>query len=183
MEIWQDPRGVTLAGGPLGRRTGHQAGRALLAALYHAVVGLPMPQIWEAPGEKPRFRDGIWHFSITHTRRHAFCALAPFPVGLDAEEADRPVSPALAEKILSPGELARYHAAGARREDLLALWVLKESFGKLTGTGIWPVLRRTDFSPEDPRLTTRNGCLLALMTQRDAEDGLSLMGTGPGGRK
>ena len=85
-------------------RTGHAAGRELLAALYRRETGRDLPEILTSPRGKPYFSQGDWHFSISHTPRRAFAVLAREPVGLDAEELDRPLSPRLPEKILSPGE-------------------------------------------------------------------------------
>ena len=61
-----------LAGSALDGRSGHEAGRALLAQLYQAHAGGPLPEILTMPKGKPYFAQGPWHFSITHTSRHAF---------------------------------------------------------------------------------------------------------------
>ena len=114
-----------LAGCELLAQSGHDAGRALLARLYRTHVGTTMPEILTTSMGKPYFATGPWHFSITHTPRHAFCVLANSPVGIDAEEQDRPIRLSLAEKILSDAELARFHAADDPRQALLRLWVLK----------------------------------------------------------
>lgn len=164
--------GIWLEYMALGEWSGHEAGRRLLAALYEKAAGGPMPPIVERPGEKPRFLEGPWHFSVTHTKKHAFCALARFPVGIDAEEADRPVKEALAERILSPGELAQYRQAPDPRRALLTFWVLKEAAGKLSGRGLRGDLRATNFSLEDPRVTERAGCLLAVLS--DQEEGYAV---------
>lgn len=156
---------VLIAGRPLEGRTGHEAGRALLAELYAQITGQPLPEIRVTDRGKPYFPDSPLHFSITHTPAHAFCALAEHPVGIDAEEMDRAINPRLAEKILSPGELARYEAAADKRAALLRLWVLKEALAKLTGRGWGNYLRETDFDPQDPRIRVLAGCYVAVLTQ------------------
>lgn len=144
-------------------REGHQAALDLLDRLYRQLSGSPMPPIVREAGGKPRFETGPWHFSITHTRGHVFVALGKKPLGLDAEELSRRVSPGLAEKVLSPGEFAQYEKAPDKNRALLTFWVLKEAEAKRTGRGIRGYPNQTQFSLDDPRVFTREGCVLALM--------------------
>ena len=51
--------------------TPHEAGRALLAQLWAAHIGGSLPPMAIAERGKPYFVDSPWHFSITHTPRHA----------------------------------------------------------------------------------------------------------------
>ena len=48
-------------------RTGHEAGRALLRALWEENMVGPIPEIAIADRGKPYFVDSPWHFSISHT--------------------------------------------------------------------------------------------------------------------
>lgn len=148
----------TLAG-----RTGHEAGRALLAVLYREETGHELPPIAVKAGGKPYFPGSDWHFSISHTPRHAFCALSRREIGIDAEELDRNVNLALAEKILSPGERVQFDAAPDKRRALLTFWVLKEARVKRTGDGLRGYPNGTDFSLNDPRVTEMDGCLVAVI--------------------
>ena len=77
---------MKIASCALDGRTGHEAGRALLAALYREETGLDLPPVAIAAGGKPYFPGSDWHFSISHTPRHAFCALSRREIGIDAEE-------------------------------------------------------------------------------------------------
>lgn len=149
-------------------RTGHEAGRQLLAQLYREETGLDLPPIAVTDRGKPYFPDSSWHFSITHTEAHAFCALSPNPVGIDAEELGRNIRLKLADKILSPGERLQYDAAADKRRALLTFWVLKEAAVKYTGEGLGGFPRDTNFSLDDPRVTEREGCLLAVI-ERNGE--------------
>ena len=142
---------------------GHTQGRRLLAALYEKTVGQKMPEIAVTDRGKPYFTEEKYHFSISHTKRHVFCALADHPIGLDAEEQDRAIDLGLAEKILSPAEKARFAGAPDKRAALLKLWVLKEAAAKLAGTGLRGYPNHTDFSPEDPRVTELHGCFVAML--------------------
>ena len=146
-------------------RSGHEAGRTLLAELYRQETGESLPEIQVTDRGKPYFPDSPWHFSISHTPVHAFCALSREPIGIDAEELDRIINPRLAEKILSPPEFARYEASADKNRTLLTFWVLKEAAAKLTGEGLQGYPNHTDFSPEDPRVTEIDGCLVAVLTK------------------
>lgn len=147
----------------LNGRSGHEAGRALLAQLYRAETGEDLPPVLKSERGKPYFTGSPWHFSITHTRYHAFCVLSERPVGIDAEEIDREINPKLADKILSPAEKIRFDAAADKRTALLTLWVLKEAAAKCTGEGLRGYPNHTDFSLDDPRVTKIDGCLVAVI--------------------
>ncbi len=152
-----------LSSAKLDGRSGHEVGRMLLSQLYDAHVSEPMPQILTESSGKPYFADSGWHFSISHTKRHAFCVLADVPVGLDAEEADRNIDLSIAPKILSEGELAQFRAAADPRLALLSFWVLKEARGKLTGEGVKWHPTHTDFTLPDSRIQEIDGCLVAIV--------------------
>ena len=143
-------------------RGGHEAGRQLLARLYRAETGADCPAILTTPRGKPYFEDSPLHFSITHTKNHAFCVLSPHPVGIDAEEKDRKINLRLAKKILSDSERVRFDGAADQCDALLRLWVLKEAAGKLTGDGINGYPNHTDFDPCDPRIQEIDGCYVAV---------------------
>ena len=93
--------------------SGHEAGRKLLEALYREETGEALPNILLSVRGKPFFENSPYHFSISHTDRHAFCALSRRPVGIDAEELDRAVRFSLVSRILSPASL--FGAVGAER--------------------------------------------------------------------
>ena len=148
----------------LSGQTGHQAGRALLEALYREETGAPLPTIEIGEWGKPFFADSNWHFSISHTQKHAFCVLSADNIAIDAEELDRRINPALAEKILSPMEKAQFDAAADKNKALLTFWVLKEAAAKLSGRGLRGYPKDTAFSLDDPRVREMDGCLVAIMT-------------------
>ena len=96
---------MRIASCELSGRTGHEAGRQLLAALYREATGESLPEIRVTDRGKPYFVDSPWHFSISHTKRRGFCVLSEVPVGLDAEEMDRRIDLRLAEEVtLKAGE-------------------------------------------------------------------------------
>ena len=139
----------------LSGRSGHEAGRELLAQAYREATGYDLPPIALTERGKPYFPDSPWHFSISHTKA----------IGIDGEETDRKINLALAGKILSPAEKVRYNAATDKRRALLTFWVLKEAAAKCSGEGLRGYPSHTDFSPDDPRVTEIDGCLVAIIEE------------------
>ena len=154
----------------LNGRTGHEAGRALLARLYREHFGGEMPEILIAERGKPYFATGNVHFSISHTKDYVFCVLADREVGIDAEELSRTAKLALAEKILSAGELAQFEAAEDQNRALLTFWVLKEAAAKRSGEGLRGYPNQTDFDLNDPRVQIIDGCLVAVIFEDNLSD-------------
>jgi 4'-phosphopantetheinyl transferase len=144
-------------------RDGHAVGRELLKKL----CGGNLPEIAVTEQGKPYFVDEKLHFSISHTKHHAFCCLSETMVGLDAEEIDRQVSPALADKILSTAEREKYTASADPSAAILRLWVLKEAYAKLLGKGLGNYLYETDFDPADPRVMIIDGCYVAILEEKE----------------
>ena len=147
-------------------RTGHEAGRALLAELYRRETGRNLPPIVTNPRGKPFFAESPWHFSISHTQKHAFCVLDRENIAVDGEELDRRVDLRLSERILSPGERAQFAAAADQQRALLTFWVLKEAAAKLSGEGLRGFPNHTDFSLKDPRVREIDGCIVAILQER-----------------
>ncbi len=154
---------IALRSLPIAPGEGHRAGRALLEEMVVAYTGKPMPPIAVTDRGKPYFPGSGLHFSISHTRSHVFCALSDRPIGIDAEEEGRNISLPLAQKILSAPELAQFNMAADKRLALLKFWVLKEAVAKCDGTGLRGYPNHTNFSLDDPRVTTAYGCLLAVI--------------------
>ena len=149
----------------LAGETGHEAGRRLLGELYRRETGEALPQIRVTDRGKPYFPDSPWHFSISHTPKHAFCVLSRRNVAIDAEELDRKINLKLADKILSPSEKQQFDRAENPEKALLTFWVLKEAAAKLSGEGLRGYPNHTDFSLEDPRVMEQSGCIIAVMEE------------------
>ena len=158
---------LKIAGVELKSGNGHEEAYGLLERLWQETTDKPFPQILRTERGKPYFENANIHFSITHTKNHAFCVLSDVPVGMDGEEIDREVNPALAEKILSPMEYAQYENAKDKNKALLTFWVLKEAAAKCTGEGLRGYPNQTNFSLEDPRVREMNGCLVAVIKEND----------------
>lgn len=157
---------LKLAGAKIQTGDGHREAYALLRTLWEKETQRPFPEIAHTERGKPYFVGEEIYFSITHTKHHAFCVLSDAPVGIDAEEADRKIKPALAEKILSPGEYRQYLAAEDRNRALLTFWVLKEAAAKCTGEGLRVYPNKTAFSLSDDRVREMDGCLVAVIKER-----------------
>ena len=154
---------------PLNGLDSRVAGKLLLARMYEELTGREMPPIEKAPRGKPYFPGSDLHFSITHTKTTVFCAIADREIGIDAEDLNRKVSPALAEKILSPHEYAQYKTVPEedRNEALLRFWVLKEAEAKCSGLGLRGYPDHTEFDLEDPRVQKLAGCMVAVILAQD----------------
>ena len=150
----------------LNGRSGHEVGRELLARLYYQATGENLPAIAVTEKGKPFFPDNPWHFSVSHTKNFAFCALSRRNIGLDAEEKGRTVSAAMVEKFTSDAEKSRL--GDDPQDAFLRLWVLKEADAKLTGRGMGNWLKNTDFNPFDQRIQEINGCYVAVLEDTDA---------------
>lgn len=144
--------------------TGHDAGRALLRRMYQEYIGQEMPEILVTDRGKPYFAEGPY-FSISHTKRHVFCALSDKPIGIDAEEKDREINLGLAEKILSPVEQAQYESANDKQEALLKFWVLKEAAAKCSGEGLRGFPNQTAFSLDNAPIQELDGCFVAVIEE------------------
>ena len=149
----------------LNGQKGHDAGRQLLARLYREETGESLPPISVTERGKPYFETSSLYFSVSHTKKYAFCVLSDRNVGIDAEEKDRHIDLRLAQKILSPMEKQQFDTAEDQRLALLRFWVLKEAAAKATGEGLRGYPNKTNFSLNDPRVTEMDGCLVAVITE------------------
>ena len=85
------------------------------------------------------------HLSITHTQGLIGCAIAPCPVGLDAEKM-RGRDAYVARKILGEEEFLQYEVSTDKDQTLLRYFTLKEAYGKALGKGLSYDFKRTNFS-------------------------------------
>ena len=110
---------------PRGNLNGSEAAYALLGHTVGLEYGIALPEILKTPAGKPFFPAfPEIHFSVSHTKTHVLCAVSDRPVGVDVETA-RPVRPGVPDRVCTPEELEVF--------DFFELWVLKESYIKLTG--------------------------------------------------
>lgn len=117
--------------------------------------GEPLPLLAQKPGGKPYFPDRAFEFSLSHAGGRVLCALSDRPVGCDLERFRTPPA-AFAGRWFSPEEQDWLALAPSPREAcerFFLLWTLKESYGKMTGEGIFSTARHfsvklpPDFAP------------------------------------
>ena len=122
----QSAAGKSLAMEALSQITGHSVSHLLDAgiSLSHRENGQP-------------YFDGSQFFvSITHTKTTAAAAVAPFPIGIDLENADRKSLKA-AKKIFSEKQFQWFLDHDTENSSLFSqLWTLHEAYAKWTGLGL-----------------------------------------------
>ena len=111
----------------------------------------PMPPVRYTDGGKPYFAANPLFFSLSHTRTLALCAISDTPVGADCETI-RPIAPRVAERVLSPTELAQYRTAADPTQAFFAFWTLKEAWAKYTGNGLGGFPNYTNFTLSPPAM-------------------------------
>ena len=139
LEIFARPRGTDPPG---------TAVRALLADAVDFCAGIPLPAMAKTDQGKPYFPDRPdLFFSLSHSGSLVLCAVGSQPCGADVQE-PRSLSEKVIRRCFAPDELAC--------SDPIALWCLKESFIKLTGSMDRP-LRDMVFLPSGDVFTGPDG--------------------------
>lgn len=149
---YADIRGIDEADAlypPSSKRKGSALGVSLLAAAYADYVGSPPSKLLALLTGRPSEPPSL-HYSVSHSKTHVLCALSKTPVGVDTE-VHRPFRQAYIERLCTPAELASL--------PFFDIWVLRESFFKLTGTGDLRTLRfyrrNGKIIPPDPSVHAR----------------------------
>lgn len=102
------------------------------------------------------------YFSITHSDKWVFLAVADGEIGIDAQ-APRKVCPRLAARSTSPEELA--WVKENTEPHFTRLWTMKEAYLKYTGTGLTVPIREVVISvPPADGYDEQNDCYWALLT-------------------
>ena len=100
-------------------------------------LSLPLPCEYQTDQNDKPYISGQKHFNISHSGDFVVCAVCDDEVGVDVEKIER-MSPRLMHRFLSDVEIC---ALNALNEDdipcyLCEKWVRKESYLKLTGSGL-----------------------------------------------
>lgn len=110
---------------PRGQLDGSFAVYSLLGYAMAQTYKKHLPFIAKSETGKPFFPDfPDIHFSLSHGKTHVLCCLSDNPAGVDIETV-RPIPAPLPSRVCTPAELGQF--------EFFELWVLKESFIKLTG--------------------------------------------------
>jgi len=126
-------------------RDAYIAAHALLRVMLSRATGIE-PADWrfqtgenDKPALDPDQASCGLHFSLSHTRGLAACAIGePYPLGIDAEAWATQTPIEIAERYFSAAEarLVAEKAEAERRATFYRLWTLKEAYLKATGQGL-----------------------------------------------
>ena len=115
---------------PIRRR--YWQSRAALRQLVARCIGCAAEEVplHSPPGGPPRLEAGSGHVSLSHSGPMLLLAWSPRPVGVDLEQAARPLAAAaIASRYFPPQEWAQLQglAPDPLRQAVLRSWVLKEA--------------------------------------------------------
>lgn len=113
-------------------------GRELLHYAAEKELSLDADNLIIAKGKhgKPYFRDlPSLHFNISHSGNYVAVILADTAVGVDVQ-VYRPIKERIIEKICNDSEKDLIGRENSSERVFIALWSLKESYVKATGTGM-----------------------------------------------
>ncbi len=86
-------------------------------------------------------------FNISHSKNIVICAADSNPVGIDIE-AKRKYKPSVAKRFCTAEEIAEIEKSEKPDEEFTKLWVKKEAYAKLTGTGLAGKILKTDLKAD-----------------------------------
>ena len=122
----------------------HEEGRRLSLAVYILLAeglkkeyGITETPVFDyTPEGKPFIASHPdIHFSLSHSKNVALCAISDQPIGADVETY-RNISPSLVNYTMNESEQELINASSNRTMQFLHFWTRKEALLKLTGEGI-----------------------------------------------
>ena len=96
---------------------------ALLAFVLDQHFSLSSQEVVYTDAGRPYLPGFPVHFSLSHSKTHALCAVSDRPVGCDIET----------QRLVSAHTIRRVLADTEQEADFFAYWTLKESYFKLRG--------------------------------------------------
>lgn len=188
----------------------HEHGRKLLSHALKNEYNIAFTEEMLMYGEhgKPMLKSGFPHFNISHCQGMVVCALADCPVGTDIERHRRVTEPLMKKactkeeifyikKGAGPEELTFWEGGAPEKTEsqpranslskpqilnFLKIWTLKESFMKMSGTGITKDLKEVAFDLEEDgeircnqggfynQRILRDGYILSLCTEKPVQN-------------
>ncbi len=114
----------------------------LIRKLAKNVLGMSENEVVLCAEEsgKPFIKGTDCHISISHSKNAVVCALSAHPIGVDIEKIATP--PRRVVERLCPDT--------DNLEDFYRFWTAAESFGKLTGQGVWQGVKDVSFQNGTP---------------------------------
>lgn len=103
------------------------------------------------------------HFNISHCPRGCICAVSDQPIGVDIQDI-RPFSQDIVKQCCSKEELFMLNQSPDPAACFAQMWTMKESYLKMTGTGISVCLNTIDTSVKHSAIHTTytNNCYIAV---------------------
>lgn len=123
------------------------------ALVSYALIGLllktPQAEFGKGSHGKPYLKAfPNASVSLSHTKGAAMVGISTQPIGVDIENTNRTVSDAVFSRMCTKEEKARY--TRIPKSERIALWTLKESYLKLSGSGLTKPLSSVSFSSLHP---------------------------------
>lgn len=97
--------------------------------------GIMERTLWYNPCQKPFLSDSPWEIGLSHSGDYAAALLSDQPGGVDIEK-KRPVDERVIRRFFHPEEAEYIHSSENKDLAFTEIWTKKESFLKMTGTGI-----------------------------------------------
>lgn len=107
------------------------------------------------------------HFNISHCDYGCICAIADSPIGIDMQDI-RPFSWSVANHCCSEKEKQLLRESADLAAEFTKIWTMKESYLKMTGTGITVDLCTVDTTSLRDRIKTFeiNGCYISVASAK-----------------
>lgn len=93
---------------------------------------------------KPEIEEFPLKFSISHSGSYVICAVSERRIGADIQQLKDTDSRKLAQRFFTESEYKELEKCGesGRQRLFFEMWARKEAYGKLTGEGVIPALKR-----------------------------------------
>lgn len=135
----------------------------LLYGLYTS-YGIRTPNLSYEQNGKPYLSDyPNIHFNISHCPRGCVCGISDSHIGVDIQDV-RPFTQAIANRCCTKNELTLLSHSSDPASEFTRIWAMKESYLKMTGTGIMGNLSGIDTTRLTDKIQTYiyNDCYIAV---------------------
>ena len=114
--------------------------------LAEAEPPIPLHYRFGAHG-KPEISELPLNFSLSHSGSYVICAVSERRIGADIQQLKDTDSRKLAQRFFAESEYKELEKCGesGRQRLFFEMWTRKEAYGKLTGEGVIPALKRETY--------------------------------------
>lgn len=115
---------------------------------------------------RPEIEGLPLHFSLSHSGSYVICAVSEQMVGADIQQFRDTDSRKLAQRFFPESENEKLEKCGesGRQRLFFEMWTRKEAYGKLTGEGVVPALKRETYEVDWADFPAPEGYALAVCT-------------------